>query len=127
VPRTNTRLIHLERPSLSVPPGETTGKRPLRAKTTASLSVAPVIVSDESAAVVVGLEPRQFREFVVRHQIPHARDGRRLLVRVDSLLAAMERIESSAPAPAPEGEVESADDILRRLGRKRVAIPGGAQ
>ena len=95
--------------------------RNLRPKATAALSITPVLISDENAPAVVGLEPRQFREFVVRHGLSHARDGKRLLVRVDVFLAAVEELESAArPAPEEDDE-EDVDAVLKRMGRKRVS------
>jgi hypothetical protein len=102
---------------------ETPGRK-LRPKVTARLSITPVLISDENAPAVVGLEPRQFREFVTRHGVEHARDGKRLLVRVDVFLAAIQELETAArqaPVDDDEGDV---DAVLKRMGRKRA--PGGS-
>jgi hypothetical protein len=79
-----------------------------------------VLISDENAPAVVGLEPRQFREFVVRHGVEHARDGKRVLVRVDVFLAAVQELEVAARKQPPEDEEGDIDEVLKRLGRKRV-------
>jgi hypothetical protein len=97
--------------------------RNLRPKVTAALSITPVLISDENAPAVVGLEARQFREFVTRHRVDHAREGKRVLVRVDVFLAVVQELELAA-RQAPTEDEEDVDGVLRRMGRKRV--PGGA-
>jgi hypothetical protein len=99
-------------------------ERNLRARRTASLSITPVLISDENAPAVVGLEPRQFREFVARHRVNHARDGKRMLVRVDVFLAVVQELELAARRPPVEDDDGDVDAILKRLGRKRTS--GGA-
>ena len=100
-------------------------ERKLRPKATAALSITPVLISDENAAAVVGLEPRQFREFVRRHAIEHACDGKRLLVRVDVFLAAVQSLEIASRRSSTEEDEDDVDAVLKRLGRKRQ--PGGAR
>lgn len=83
-------------------------------------------VTDEDASCfpVVGLTARRLRELVRALKVPHTRLGRRLLVRVADLDAALvknavtvtddlgERMESTVP---------TVDDLLTQLGRKRIA------
>ncbi len=92
--------------------------RSTRARPTASLAVAPATVTDRTAPLVLGA----YREFVTRLAVPHARIGRRIVARVDDVLAAFDRIardvDDTEPATASEA-FETADDVLRRLGRTR--------
>lgn len=106
-------------------------KRTLRPRATSALAIAPLLVTDLTAPVAAGLEPRAFREFVVRAGIPHVRDGHRVIVRADVLLAAIDRLArsgasatESAPASSAEEDEPSADELLRRIGRFRT---GGAR
>lgn len=101
--------------------------RAIKPRATSSLAVAPVTFTDLTAPIVVGLEPRQLRDFVAKHRVPHLRDGKRLIVRVDTFLAAFDRL-----ATMPEGALAiatdddrpiTADGVLRSLGLRRV---GGA-
>jgi hypothetical protein len=55
----------------------------------APASVGALLVSDRTALAVSGLNPRQFRAYVRKHGIPHAKVARRMLVRADVLLAAL--------------------------------------
>jgi hypothetical protein len=68
---------------------------------------------------LLGLEPRRFREMILRHAIPHARDGRLYLVRLGDFESAIERMMAS---PAPEAEpVATVDSMLALMGMKRAA------
>ncbi len=58
---------------------------------------APVTFSDANAPAVVGLSPRQLRAFVLRHSVPHCRAGRRMVVRVDRFLEAVDRLSGAEP------------------------------
>jgi hypothetical protein len=110
--------------------------RRLRPKATAALVVAPITVTDLTCAVVLGLEPRVFRELVVDARIPHARIGRgkdrsghRVIVRVEDMLAAIDRIarrgDVGDEAPADSGDetptptVSGVDRVLALIGRER--------
>lgn len=104
-------------------------KRALRPRHTAALVVSPIVVSDLSAAAVVGLEPRQFRELVRAKAIPHTLSGQRMLVRAEDLLAALDVAPAAAEplseAPAvddhdlDDDEPKDADEVLRRIGLER--------
>jgi hypothetical protein len=59
-------------------------------RTTASIAVAPVTVTDRTAHLVLGLEPPALRALVSSRGIRHVRVGRRLLVRVDDILEALD-------------------------------------
>ena len=60
-------------------------------------AASPVVVSDATSLAVVGLTPRQFRAFVREHRIPHAKIGRRTLVRIDRLLETIDRLSGAEP------------------------------
>jgi hypothetical protein len=62
--------------------------------------VAPVTFTDLNAEAVTGLKARPFREFVREHHIPHARVGRRIVVRVDRFLEAIDRLSGAKPLAA---------------------------
>jgi hypothetical protein len=101
--------------------------RPLRRRSTDSLAIAPATVSDRTAPLVLGLEPRVYRDLVARLRIRHARLGRRVIARVEDVLAALDRIAEAHDAmpeasPEPVGdepEPETVDQVLRRQGRRR--------
>jgi hypothetical protein len=101
--------------------------RLLRPRQTRGLAVAPVVVTDLSAAAVVGLEQRSFRELVRDLKIPHVRRGQRILVDVEVLREVLASASTSEVDDAPAG-TEDADDqqgptaseLLQRLGRTRV-------
>jgi hypothetical protein len=96
-------------------------KRAVRPRATEVLAVTPVYVSDLTAPVLVGLEPRQFRELVVALGIPHVRRGHRVLVAVDKLRAAMDGAEAATPTPTTVAHATpemTADEILASLGRR---------
>jgi hypothetical protein len=63
-------------------------------------AATPLAVSDATALAVVGLTPRQFRRFVAEAGIPHAKVGRRTLVRADALLEALDRLSGASPRPS---------------------------
>lgn len=74
--------------------------RALRQRATSSLGIVPVTVTDRTCAAVLGLEPRVYRELVTRARIPHATIGRRVVTRVDDVLAALDRMaEGTAATP----------------------------
>ena len=99
--------------------------RPIRARVTASIAIAPVIVSDLTSAQVVGLEPRQFREFLRRANVPYAVAGRRVLARIEHVVAAIDRLAAREPIAETDAETSdvepNADEILARIGRRRTA------
>ncbi len=105
--------------------------RALRQRATSSLGIVPVTVTDRTCAAVLGLEPRVYRELVTRVRIPHATIGRRIVARVDDMLAALDRMaEGAAATPTtPAGDDgggasergPTADEILARIGRRRTA------
>jgi hypothetical protein len=59
--------------------------------------IAPVLVSDATSFAIVGLTPRQFRAFVREHGVPHAKIGRRTVVRLDRLLEVHDRLSGAEP------------------------------
>ncbi len=69
----------------------------MKAPTTAT---PPVTFTDANAPIVVGLSPRQLRTFVREHRVPHARVGRRILVRVDRFLEAVDLLSGAQPRTA---------------------------
>ena len=100
-------------------------KRNLKPRATESLVVAPATVTDRSAPAVLGLDPRDFRVFVLRHRIPHVREGHRTVARVADVLEAIGRGGSAAEAglEAREEDLEERTDgpdgVLRRVGLRR--------
>lgn len=94
--------------------------RNLRPRATADLAVKPVTVTDLTSAIVLGLEPRQFRELVASAKVPHTRLGHRVVCRVEDVLAALERLRGDSPSAAnadDDGDVD-VDDILQLVGRR---------
>jgi hypothetical protein len=81
--------------------------RPSRA--TDAIAVSPATVTDRTAHLVLGLEPRSFRVLVASCGVRHVRVGRRLLARVDDILAALDAMAveqgtgGAGEAPAPDG------------------------
>lgn len=64
------------------PPPAGTGKR---ARTPKDSSVAPLAVSADAAAKIVGLSVRKVRDLIADGEIPHSRVGGRVLIRVADL------------------------------------------
>jgi hypothetical protein len=101
-------------------------RRPLRPKATASLAIVPLTVSDLTAAAIVGLEPRPYREFLRAERVRHARLGRRVVARVEDVLAAIDRVaDRQAIEGHPVGDVDAEPDagavLLARIGHVRSA------
>ncbi|HXX68100.1 MAG TPA: hypothetical protein VEK07_13000 [Polyangiaceae bacterium] len=98
--------------------------RALRPRATAALPVAPALVTDLTAPAVVGLEPRHFRELLRAERIPHAVVGRRVIARIEHVLAVVDRLAEGSSlatgAPGQEDDEPSADALLARIGRRRV-------
>ena len=61
------------------------------------LLTEPVTFTDATAPAIVGLSARQLRLFVVRHAVPHCRSGRRMIIRVDRFLEAVDRLSGAEP------------------------------
>jgi hypothetical protein len=96
------------------------------------IAVMPVVISDRTAPMLFGFKsPRSFREFVRRHAVPYAADGRTILVDVDVLRSklaelAARSVQVAARATSPEAErvvapdardhKDEADDVLAALG-----------
>jgi hypothetical protein len=79
--------------------------------------VAPVTVSDLTAPAVLGLEPRSYRELLMREAVPHARLGHRVVARVEDVLEALDRIAGRGGEAV--AEPSGTDRILARIGRTR--------
>jgi hypothetical protein len=101
-------------------------KRALKPRATSTLSVAAVTVTDRTCAHVLGLEPRCFRSLVSSRKVPHAVVGRRIVARIDDVLAALgltdiglgdEAGDEKEATPAPL--VRGADRLLGKLGLER--------
>ncbi len=98
-------------------------RRPIRARATEALAAMPALVSDLTAPLLVGIEPRHFREFLSRERVPHARVGHRVIARMEHVVAAIDRLAALTAAPRADdgGErAETADEILAELGMRRV-------
>jgi hypothetical protein len=83
-------------------------------------------VTDRTAPIVLGLEPRTFRDLVTRHQIRHTRIGRRVVARVEDVLAMLDRLASEDGAPdempgTATSSLSGVDGVLARIGRQRVS------
>jgi hypothetical protein len=59
--------------------------------------VAALVVSDLTAAAIVGMSGRQLRRFVAEHAVPHCVWRRHVYVRADRLLEALDRLSGAAP------------------------------
>jgi hypothetical protein len=64
------------------------------------LAVLAVLVNDETAYAVLGWRARRFRSFVRKHKVPHFKDGRRTVVRLDRILEVVDRLSGAQPQPA---------------------------
>jgi hypothetical protein len=62
-----------------------------------TVTAAPVTFTDANAPAVAGMTPRQCREFVHKNNIPFARAGRRMLIRVDRFLEVVDRLSGAEP------------------------------
>jgi hypothetical protein len=97
-------------------------KRNLRPKP--AVVVAPISFSDETCFAVVGVTPRRLRQLIERHTIPHARDGKRVIVDADDWRRAMASLAAGGGAPAndlvghDDDQPTSADAVLAKLGRR---------
>ena len=110
-------------------------KRELRPR--APVPIVPVCVSQITSAAILGVDERRFLELVVPRCERVSRVGRLRLVEVEEALRALRslslpdgeesRAESDGAATddaeEEQGEFGSVDDVLRKLGRRRV---GGA-
>lgn len=98
---------------------------PVSRRATAELSVTPVTVTDRTAPAVLGLEPRVYREYVIRHGVRHTMIGRRMVCRVSDVLDALDRAAVDGATTAAETVDEDApsnvDALLERIGRRRTA------
>ncbi|MGH7440509.1 MAG: hypothetical protein ACRENE_32875 [Polyangiaceae bacterium] len=109
-------------------------KRALKPRRTDALRVEPIAITDRTAPALTGLESSVFRAFVLAHAIPHVRHGRRMIVDAEvfrgALVHAARSTGGTAVSHAPDAnpadedaddEPVSADRLLRRLGRERIA------
>jgi hypothetical protein len=110
-------------------------KRPLRPREVDTLAVAPVVVSDLTAPLVLGLQSRRaFRDLLSAHpEVPRRRVGKRTFVAVADFVAFVRGGAGASRTNAPsetalegadEDEDDGADAILRRAGLRRTT--GGA-
>jgi len=96
--------------------------RALKPRATSALTLQPEYVSHRTAPLVLGLEPRAFREWVAREHIPAVRIGKRLLVRLQDALAVLDRAsgrDASQPAPEEPASAGGVDRVLALVGRSR--------
>jgi hypothetical protein len=103
--------------------GEASARRRLSPRATDALAVVPITVTDRTCALVLGLEPRVYRALVVRERIPHARLGRRMVARIEDILAVFDRLAHGTTSPdLPEDQTsqpDTADAVLAILGKER--------
>jgi hypothetical protein len=97
--------------------------RALRPKLTAETPIVPATVSDLSCAAVLGLEPRQYKELVIREGVRHARIGHRVVVRLDVILAVLDRLAEGGDAVAevPAKRAPTGNRVLALIGRERAS------
>ncbi len=99
-------------------------QRKLKPRATAALNIMPVMVSDRTCAALFGIEPRDLREKIAPH-VPHAVIGRRVVMRVEHVLAYLDGLASPERAgsrePARSDGATTTDDLLARIGRRRTA------
>lgn len=131
--RPSKRQAPVGDPATAPPTGPKRGRisrvpRPVRARVTSGLAVFPALVSDLTAAAVVGLEPRQFREWLRIAGIPHVVVGHRAIARVEAVLEAVERLSTAPVGLADKACEESGSDseptvdqLLAQVGRRRAA------
>lgn len=85
--------------------------------------VLPFAITDDDASCfpVIGLTARRLREFVRTFAIPHARLGRRLVVRLTDIDEALSRQVGTVAAERGDDEFEtSVDHVLERVGRRKL-------
>lgn len=98
--------------------------RKLRPRATDALTVAPATVTDLTSHAVLGLEPRVFRDLLVKWNVRHAVLGRRVIASVADVLAAIDRAavkDAADEEVVDDGEPSSVASLLARLGRRRTA------
>ena len=106
------------------PPRSTDGERSSAPRAHSALTagrVSPVVVSDATALVVLGLTGRQFRGFVRAHSVPHAKCGRRTLARLDLVLEAIDRL-SGAKARRSLATAWDEDSIVKMAAGRRPSL-----
>jgi hypothetical protein len=72
------------------------------------------------------LEPRVFRELVTKLRVRHSLIGRRMIVNVADVLAALDRDAVAGVSPmashqADDDDEPTVDSLLARIGRRRTA------
>ena len=73
------------------------------------IAALPLFVSPVNCEAVLGLKPREFREFIRAEGLPIIERGKNRLVRASDLV---ERLEAKAKGPA---KVETNHERLRRI------------
>ena len=84
-----------------------------------SAVVPPIVISDETAPRDVRMASRRFRRFVRKHAIPHVLDGRRMYVRADRFLDALDRLSGVDPRRSAQAWDEDAVVRLAAQSAKR--------
>jgi hypothetical protein len=82
--------------------------------------MTPIAVSDKTCLDLLGITPRQFRSWIVRAKLPSTKVGRRTLVRIEHILAAL----GPAPAATPEPRWTRQEVINDLRGSTRAWMPG---
>jgi hypothetical protein len=62
----------------------------------------PLVVTDRSCVELLDKSGKVFREWIRKHGLPSFKDGRRLCVRTEHVLALLERLEDAATRPSWE-------------------------
>ncbi|MBX3208407.1 MAG: hypothetical protein KF764_25400 [Labilithrix sp.] len=83
------------------------------------------MVSQATAPAVLGITPKKFIEIVKQWGIPHTRCGRSYLVRLDTIVDAIEKHGVELGAPTNDlhasGEASDVDAWLAKMGERRTA------
>lgn len=74
--------------------------------------VAAAVVSDLTSWEILGLTARQYRQWLVDHQVPHETWRRHVFARVDHVLAALDRASGAGSASSL-----TEDDVVRLAAR----------
>lgn len=93
--------------------------RPIRKH---DVPVAAVAVTQHTACAVLGFKnPRAFLDWVIANNVPHARRGMDVHVRVDVATAQLHLDDEREEAAVKAGEpIDEADRVLAAIGRRRL-------
>lgn len=93
-------------------------------KRTEAIAPTPIFVSQLTCEAVLGIDSRRYLEMLrEHHELSVVQRGKLRLVEVASVRELLRGLATTTAAPAPsiEAELETADEVLAALGRKRSA------